>query len=230
MFNSCLLTHSLNSEDAWRKRGVAKQRYPINEDGTVTDWDFMQALLHHTFYEELRVAPEEHPVLFTEPPMNPIENREKMAEMMFELFRVPSLHFANSAVLTLHASGIKTGIVFDSGHKVTRIIPICEGSILSPGYRRFDFAGEDLTELLMRQLMDLGQPLTTSAERAMVRDLKEKHCHVTLDHEENLCKGTRSSPPTASYELPYGGIITVTDEMYGVTSLHVYSERLLRSI
>ena len=33
------------------------------EHGLVTDWDDMERIWHHTFYDALRVAPEKHPVL-----------------------------------------------------------------------------------------------------------------------------------------------------------------------
>lgn len=79
---------------------------------------------HHTFYNELRVAPEEHTVLITERPMNPKPNREKTLEVLMETFNVPGTFLATQGALALYSSGNTNGIVLDCGHDVTHAVPV----------------------------------------------------------------------------------------------------------
>lgn len=65
--------------------------YPIDH-GIITKWEDMEKIWHHTYYNELRVSPDDHPVMMTEAPLNPRQNREKMMEIMFEKFNVPAYY------------------------------------------------------------------------------------------------------------------------------------------
>ncbi|KAK9074973.1 hypothetical protein SSX86_003292 [Deinandra increscens subsp. villosa] len=190
-------------DEAQSKRGMLNLTYPM-EHGIVKNWDDMEKIWNHTFYNELRVAPEETPMLLTEASLNPKSNREKMTEIMFETFGVPAVYVEIAALLSFYANGCTTGIVLDSGGGVSQVVPVYDGYGLRQSILRLDLAGANITDFLMKILSERGYELTTSADREIVRDIKEKVAYVALDYEQEL----KSVKNSKEYELPDGNVVS----------------------
>ncbi|XP_046546661.1 actin-85C-like [Haliotis rubra] len=195
-------------DEAQTIKGVLTLRYPI-EHGIVTNWDDMEKIWHHTFYNELRVTPEEHPVLLTEAPLNPKANREKMTQIMFETFNTPAMSVAIQAVLTLTSSGRKTGIVLDSGDGTTHLIPMYDGYYLPHAVCKTTVSGRDLTDYLIKLLIEKGDDVNY----AVVRDIKETLCYVAYDYKHELNTMTKSTLDKTYVQLD-GAFINVGEERF----------------
>ncbi|KAI9684429.1 MAG: Actin-like protein [Trizodia sp. TS-e1964] len=199
-------------------RGLLKIRYPL-EHGIVTNWDDMEKIWHHVYNEELKTLSEEHPILLTEPPLNPRANRDIAAQTLFETFNVPALYTSIQAVLSLYASGRTTGIVLDSGDGVSHAVPVYEGFAMPSSIRRIDVAGRDITEHLQTLLRKSGYVFHTSAEKEIVRQIKETTSFVALDpskEERDIIKNANigNDPKIVDYVLPDGHKIQIGPERF----------------
>ena len=197
-------------DESQSKCGILRLKYPM-EHGIITRWDDMERVWHHTFYNELRISPEEHGVILTETPLNPKSNREKTTQIMFETFITPAIYLCGTPVLSLYASGRTTGTVIELGDAASHSVCVYKGHSITRSVRRHDTAsGRDLTDFLTRLMTERGYSFTTSAEREIVRDIKEKTCYVTMDYSREWDHPNIEK----KYELPDGCVITVGRERF----------------
>jgi len=137
-----------------------------------------------------------------------------MIQLMFETFNVPSFYVGIQAVLSLYSSGRTTGIVFDSGDGVSHTVPIYEGYSLPHAIMRLNMAGRSLTAWMVKLLTERGHAFNTTAEKEIVRDIKEKLSYVALDFDEEMQKAATSTEINRTYELPDGNVLTIGNERF----------------
>lgn len=177
--------------------------YPIRH-GQVENWDHMERFWENSIFKYLRTEPEDHFFLLTEPPLNPPENREQVAEIFFESFNCAGLYIAVQAVLALAASWTSskvtdrslTGTVIDSGDGVTHVIPVAEGYVIGSAIKNIPIAGRDITLFIQSLLRERGEVDTSlrTAER-----IKQEYCYVCPDIVKEFNKFDRDGEKFAQF-------------------------------
>jgi len=169
--------------------------YPVRH-GQVENWDHMERFWEQAIFKYLRCEPEDHYFLLTEPPLNPPENREYTAEIMFETFNVPGLYIAVQAVLALAASWTSrsvtertlTGTVVDSGDGVTHVIPVAEGYVIGSSIKHIPLAGRDITAFIQQLLRERETTVPPEESMEVAKRIKEQFSYVCPDLVKEFAK------------------------------------------
>jgi actin-related protein 3 len=155
-------------------------------DGRVNDWSDFEQYMFCCYTQYLKVDPSDRPCVLTEPPLNPASNREKLAEIMFETFGVPSMYIGVQAVLALYAywdgKSSMTGTVIDSGDGVTHVIPVTDGYVSGSSVREIPIAGKDVTRIVSEYLVARKEVLVDSPESAVALDRLSKQVKENLTY------------------------------------------------
>ncbi|XP_005382818.1 PREDICTED: actin-like protein 7B [Chinchilla lanigera] len=178
--------------------------------GVVVDWDCVQSIWEYIFHTAMKICPEEHPVLVSDSPLSSSSSREKYAELLFETFSIPAMHVTSQALLSIYSYGRTTGLVVESGHSVSHVVPISQGDILPGLASRADYAGSDLTNYLMQMLNEAGHRFTDD-HLHIIEHIKKKCCYAALLPEEEQL-GLEEL--RLDYELPDGKVITISKERF----------------
>ena len=120
-------------------------------------------------------------LFMTEAVMNPISNRVKMAELVFEKIGVGRFQLGIQALMSLFAEGLETAMLVDSGDGVTHCIPVVDMSIMSHQIGRMNIAGRHITNHLVKLMSMRGYPFNSTADFEIIREIKEKYCFVSGD-------------------------------------------------
>ena len=198
-------------DEAISKLEIMNFNSPIKR-GIIEDWDKFETLMHYLLYEKMKVVPEEISMMITESPNSTKENKQKLSELLFEVFNVQNIHIANSSMLGLFAYGKTSGLVVDSGFNITSSVPLYEGFPLHHASIKLNYGGEDISNSLLSMIKNnLDESYENLKGRLLADNIKEKLGYVPL--------GGIVEEEEYTYSLPEGTEIKIGKEVSKCTEL-----------
>lgn len=207
-------------DEAMDQPNLYSVKWPIRH-GIVDDWDLMERFLEQCIFKYMNCEPEDHYFFMTEPPLNTPENREYLAEIMFETFNVPGLYIAVQAVLALAASWTSrqqkertlTGVVIDSGDGVTHVIPVADGYVVGSCIKHIPIAGRDITHFIQSLLRERETKIPPEQSMETARAIKEKFSYICPDISKEFQKYDQD---ISKWVKQYNGVNNITKQPFSV--------------
>jgi centractin len=216
------ISESYIGEDCDKYMGLIKLRFPVKHGQFQNDHDILTVFNH--LYSKLGINSQEikeHPVLVSEPLLNPYTNREKIAYSLFDNLGVPALFFASQPILSLFSTSSTSGVVLESGDGVTQSSVVYEGYSIPSSYERFNYGGADVTEYLKNLLKKRGYHFYNSTEFRLINEIKENLCFCFGGNFKNDFGDSKKAlnQNLINYYLPDGSSISVGDERILATEI-----------
>lgn len=182
--------------------------HPIHR-GQVRDWEKLEELWSATFNEV--GASGELSIMLAESPRCTPADRAKLAEILFEKFKVPSICMGNSASLSIFASGRTSGVAVEMGAGLTCSVPVYEGLALAHAAVFMEQGGQDVSASLRRLLAEKG----VNIDMSVARYLKERMAFVTpTDTRSSSSSSASAAQELRTFGLPDGSEVTVENDVF----------------
>ena len=216
------ISQSYIGEDCDKYMGLIKLRFPVKHGQFQNDQDILTIFNH--LYSKLGINSQEikeHPVLVSEPLLNPYNNREKISYSLFDNLGVPALFFASQPILSLFSTSNTSGVVLESGDGVTQSCVVYEGYSIPSSYERYNYGGVDVTEYLKNLLKKRGYHFYNSTEFRLINEIKENLCFCFGGNVKNdIGESKRAfNNNLINYYLPDGSSISIGDERILATEI-----------
>jgi len=188
---------------------------PISH-GTIQNWGDFESLIEYSFFNELQLSPEDHPVLFCESIVATDLDRKNIASLMFETLNSSAIFQRSSSILGLYGSGKVSGLVVDSGQGVTSVVPITEGHSFPHAIVTMDIGGGELTDYLSNNLISYGFKFESLSEKETVDKIKISECFTSMKPER---EEEDNDELLKQYVLPDGQKITLSSQRFMVPEI-----------
>ena len=210
-------------KDCSKYLGILKLRYPVKNGIFENEQDILTVFKY--IYQNLEINNEEireHPILITEPLLNPYINREKIASALFENLSAPAIFFASQPILSLFSTSNTSGVILESGEGVTQSCIVYEGYSIPNSYIRNNYGGRDVTDYFQTLLKKQGYSFSTTSEFEIVRKMKEEICFTAIGNSNSVLSNMsghfdlggnkNKSESSNTYNLPDGNAIKIGEE------------------
>jgi actin-related protein len=194
---------------------LRSKRQQTVQAGSVNNWDDFGRILDHIFRKELRLAPENHPVLVVEPPLCTQADRHRLCVTLFDDLSVPAVAFASAASLTLQTFGLNTGVVLDCGSSCATATAVHMSQPVPGAAQRLLLGEDDMMHHILCAADARKGNVRSSTYDKQVRNSRSTAC--IRNFKDTFCFVSSSSEPPAATEaasitLPFDDSATdVTD-------------------
>lgn len=199
--------------------------YPM-EHGIIRDCETMGHLIDYGFHNLFHNDDTDNDkitdskILVTEPTLNPIDNKKKVFEHMFERMNFGAVNLSNQSILVLYARGLVSGIVVECGEGITQVVPVYEGIVPHHLIKRHGVTGKTITSYLKKLLQLQGFNAKLASDVESLRDIKEKFCYASCNLQEDRRLARETTVLVEKYTLPDGTVIKVGQERFEATEAY----------
>lgn len=189
-------------------------KYPL-ENPAFMDTDLMEEIWNYIFNDELKVSPEAHNVMIVESSFSNNKVREKVAEIMFEKFNIFNLHMEPQSALALWSTAKTSGIIVESDHLTTQVMPVYDKHILTKSLKYNEIAGKAITSQFEHEIIrKLPKNCRLNNIFYTASKIKEKYAEFLID-----TKDKNMEIEDLTYTLPDGNVLKIGKERYEIPEM-----------